>query len=310
MAKDKPLYYVQNPARDNRTRLARGIDILLSLALAWLPAVLAVGALPLAPLFSGLLTVLMLALGTALVAWYHTRKSKALQLHRDTWYSARKCREKLKEMVSSREYARLVKELLEGSLPFTGLKVLAPDDNSAINLSGYVRSRRVAVMCVNPGTDDHKTTMEEIERFLTEIRQAGFDSGMVVSTGSFSDEARRFVRRFSGRTKIGLMDGYAVLRLAKKTGHPVFPDEKWREEKENRISGLEMALSIKDNLMASRRKGLSFVFLGIVFVVISALQEGFIGSVYLAVGVINLFTGFSGLILSYLRKQELFPDWL
>ena len=310
MSKDRLHYHMQNPARDNRTRLARGIDIFLTLALVWLLAVLAVGALPLAPLFSGLLTVLMLALGTALVTWHQIRKNKAFKLHRDTWYSARKCREKLKEMVSSKEYTRLVKELLENSLPFTGLKVLAPDDSSTINLSGYVRNRKVAVMCVNPGADDHKTTMEEIEIFLSEIKQAGFDKGIVVSTGSFSDEARRFVRRFSGRARIRLMDGYAVLCLAKKTGHPVFPDEKWREEKENRISGLEMALSIKDNLMASRRKGLSFVFLGIVFVVISALQEGFIGSVYLAVGVINLFTGFSGLILSYLRKQELLPDRL
>jgi len=71
-----------------------------------------------------------------------------------------------------------------------------------------------------------------------------------------------------------------------------------------------MALSIKENIMFSRGKALSFVFLGIIFIIISALQGGFIGTVYLAIGVINLFVGLSGLILSYLRKHEMLMDWL
>lgn len=310
MTKDKPHYYVQNPSRDDRTRVARGIDILLSLLLVWLLAALAVPVLPLAPVLSGILTVLALALGTLLVAWYHRHKNKTFHQHRDIWYSARKCRENLKEMESPRDFAVLVKELMENTLPVTGFKVLAPGGDSTIDLTGYIRNRKVGVMCVNSGTEDHKTTTGEIQKFFTEVKQAGFDNGIVFTSGSFSDETRRFVRRMRGQGRIHLVDGHAVLRMAKRANHPVFPDEKWREEKEGRISGLEMALSIKENIMLSRGKALSFVLLGIVFIIISALQGGVIGTVYMAIGVINLFIGFSGLILSYLRKHELLMDWL
>jgi len=309
MTKDKPHYYVQNPARDDRTRLARAIDILLALLLVWLLAALTIHVLPLASVLSGILTVLALALGTLLVFWYHRHKNKALRQHRDIWYSARKCRENLKEMESPGDFAALVKELIENTLPVTGFKVLAPGGDSTIDLTGYFRNRKVGVMCVNSGTGDLKITTGEIKKFYTEVRQAGFDNGIVFTSGSFDDETRRFVRRMRGQVRIHLVDGHAVLRMARRANHPVFPDERWREEKESRISGLEMALSIKENIMFSRGKALSFVLLGIVLVIISALLGGFIGTVYLAVGVINLFVGFSGIILSYLRKQELLMDW-
>ncbi len=310
MAKDKPHYYVQNPARDDRTRLARVIDILLSLLLVWLLAALAVRVVPMAPVYSGLITVLALALGTLLVVWYYKHKNKTLHQHQDIWYSARKCRENLKELESPGDFVVLVKELMENILPITGFKVLAPGGDSTIDLTGYIRNRKVGIMCVNSGPDDPKITTGEMQKFYTEVKQAGFDNGIVFTSGSFTDETRRFVRRIRGRVRIYLVDGHAVLRMARRANHPVFPDEKWREEKESRISGLEMALSIKENIMFSRGKALSLVLLGIVFIVISALQSGFIGTVYLAIGVINLFIGFSGLILSYLRKHELLMDWL
>jgi len=233
-----------------------------------------------------------------------------LHQHRDIWYSARKCRENLKEMASPGDFAVLVKELMEAILPATGFKVLAPGGDSTIDLTGYIRNRKVGVMCVNSGPDDLKITAGKMQKFYTEVKQAGFDSGIVFTSGSFTDETRRFVRRMRGQVRIHLVDGHAVLRMAKRANHPVFPDEKWRDEKESRISGYEMALSIKENIMFSRGKALSFVFLGIIFIIISALQGGFIGTVYLAIGVINLFVGLSGLILSYLRKHEMLMDWL
>lgn len=310
MFNDKPHYYTQNPTRDDRTRLARGIDFLLSLLLVWMTSVLAVQVLPLGQAASITLTFVFIALGVGLVIRYHTRKNSAVRLHRDIWYSARKCRKTLQELDSPREFASLVKEILAGALPFTGLKLLAPAGDSTIDLTGYVKKRKVGVMCLNPGTEDHKTSADEIKKFIREIIQAGFDSGMVVTTGTYSDEARRFVRRMRGRARVHLIDGYSLPRMARRAGHPVFPDEKWQDEKDNRLSGLEMALSIKENIMASRRKSVYFILLGLVFVVISALQGGIIGSAYLVFGIINLFIGFSGLILTYLRKYELLLDWL
>jgi len=309
MIKDRPHYYVRNPSRDDRTRLARVIDVLLSLLLVWLLAALAVQTAPVTPVLSGILTVPALALGTLLVLWYHRHKNKSHRQHRDIWYSARKCRQKLKEMESPGDFALLVKELMQGTLPVTGLKVLPPGDDSAISLTGYIRNRRVGVMCINSGIDDHKTTTAEIRKFFAEVKQAGFHTGIVVTTGSFSDDARRFASRVRGQVQIHLLDGHTVLRMARKANHPVFPDEKWHEEQESRISGLEMALSIKENIMFSRRKAWSFILLGIIFTVISALQTGITGTVYLVAGVINLFAGFPGLILSYLRKHELLMDW-
>lgn len=310
MQKDRPHFYTRNPARDDRTRLARGIDFLLSLLLAWLTVVLAVSLLPLDRAPAAILTVILLVIGAGLVIRYHTVKNRAGELHRDIWYSAQKCRAKLQQVDSRHEFTSLVRAILAGALPIKGLKILPPAGDSCIDLSGYVKNRKVGVMCLNPGSQEHKTPVEDIKKFLEEIVQAGFDNGLVITTGTFTDEARRFVRRMRGRARVHLVDGYALLRMARQSGHPVFPDEQWRDDKATRISGMEMALSIKENIMASRRKSVYFILLGLVFLVIYSLQGGIIASVYLVFGIINLFTGFTGLILSYLRKHELLLDWL
>jgi hypothetical protein len=150
--------------------------------------------------------------------------------------------------------------------------------------------------------------MEQVKKFWCEIRESGFDRGIILTTGSFSDDARRFARRINGKTGIHLVDGYNVLRMAKRSGHPVFPDEKWREEGGTDISGIGIALSIKENILNSRKKALLFIILGVVFLAISALQAGFVGPIYLISGIINLFTGFSGYILSFLRNKDLLFD--
>lgn len=308
MFNDKLHHFIQNPPRDNRTRLARAIDFTLSLILVWFSTILAAGLLPQESATLNALLIITLAIETALMIKLKFYWQKMLNLHRDTWLSARKCREKLKSIESRQEFVAIVKDLLESNPAFKDLKILSPCGNSNIDLSGKLRNQEVGVMCVNPTRDDHKISMEQVKQFRREIMETGFDRGIILTTGSFSDDARRFARRVNGKIGIHLVDGYNVLRMAKRSGHPVFPDEKWQEEREPGISGIGIALSIKENILASRKKALLFIILGLVFLAISALQTGFTGPIYLIFGIINLFIGFSGYILSLLHNKDLLFD--
>ncbi|MBF7084125.1 restriction endonuclease [Desulfallas sp. Bu1-1] len=308
MFNDKLHHFIQNPPRDNRTRPARAIDFTLSLILVWFVTIFAAGLLPLESAMLNALLIIVLVIETALMIKLKFYRQKMLNLHRDTWFSARKCREKLKSIESRQEFIAIVKDLLESNPAFKDLKILSPCGDSNIDLSGKLHNQKVGVMCVNPTRDDHKVSMEQVRKFWCEIRESGFDRGIILTTGSFSDDARRFARRINGKTGIHLVDGYNVLRMAKRSGHPVFPDEKWREEGGTDISGIGIALSIKENILNSRKKALLFIILGVVFLAISALQAGFVGPIYLISGIINLFTGFSGYILSFLRNKDLLFD--
>lgn len=310
MSKDKPHYYVKDPSRDDRSITARVLDFVLLLLFMWLCSALLVQLLPLEKVVSLILTVTTILLVTFTVTWMYIRKRREHKIHRDTWYSARKCREKIKAITSKKEFATLVQEILTSTLPVEGLKLLVPAGNSSIDLSGYIRSRKLGVLCLNPDKENDKTTAEEIKKFVFAIRAAGFDHGIVITSGSFSEDARRFAKRIRGRARIHLIDGTALVRLARRAGHPVFQNEKWREDREQGISGIDMALSIKEDIMASRKKSFSFILLGLIFVLISTRLEGILGPAYLTFGIINMFIGFSGIILSYLRKQEMLLDWL
>lgn len=181
-------------------------------------------------------------------------RRKALSIHRDIWYSARKCRQNIENIHDREEFAQLVKELLEGIAPFEGMKKLNPCPDSTIDLSGYLRNQKIGVMCINTAAKDNRVTADQIKGFLQEIKQAQFNIGIIITSGSYTDEARRFVRRMSGRIKIHLVESNGLLHMAKRTEHPIFPVEKWQEEGYTRISGLEMALSIKENIMASKKE--------------------------------------------------------
>ncbi|AGL01528.1 restriction endonuclease [Desulfoscipio gibsoniae] len=301
-------HYMQNPPRDERNRLAHTIDFAITLLFTWFITILAAQFLPLGQSMINIIIIPIMIAEIILVTKIKISRRKALSIHRDIWYSARKCRQNIENIHDREEFAQLVKELLEGIAPFEGMKKLNPCPDSTIDLSGYLRNQKIGVMCINTAAKDNRVTADQIKGFLQEIKQAQFNIGIIITSGSYTDEARRFVRRMSGRIKIHLVESNGLLHMAKRTEHPIFPVEKWQEEGYTRISGLEMALSIKENIMASKKRALLFTLLGIAFLVIGALQTGLISTIYVIFGVINLFIGLTGFILSLLHKNELIFD--
>ncbi len=298
-------YYIQNPPRDERTRLAQAVDFALTLLFTWIMTIIIAQFLPLGLTTAKIIVILVMLIELILITKVEINRSKALDTHRDIWYSARKCRENIYVIKDRGEFAQLVKELLEGLTPFGKLKDLHPCADSTIDISCNLGNQKIGVMCINLAGEDQKVSANQIRDFLKEIKQDHFYKGMVITSGSFTEEARRFVRQMNGRVKIYLIDGYGLLRLAKRTQHPIFTLEKWKEERDTLISGKEIALSIKENIMASKKRSLSFAILGLVFIIIAALETEFFSAVYFIFGVINLFIGLTGFILCLLRKNEL-----
>ncbi|TYO94986.1 restriction endonuclease [Desulfallas thermosapovorans] len=297
-------HYMQNPPRDERTRLARAVDFILILSFTWVITFFFAQLFP-QGITSQTILIIVMAIEAIALAKIKNYRHKALNTHRDIWYSARKCRQNIKNINNREEFILLVKDLLEGIASFEKLQPLSHCADSSIDMTGYMRNYKTAVMCINSSGENDKVSADKIKAFLQEVRLAHFQKGIVVTTGSYTDEARRLVRRMHGRVKIHLIDGYKLLHMAKRTNHPIFPAEKWQEEKDTRITGIEMALSIKENMINSKKKSLLFVLLGLMFLVIATVQTGFISTNYVIFGVINLFTGLTGFILSLLHKDEL-----
>ncbi|KAF1085338.1 Restriction endonuclease [Sporotomaculum syntrophicum] len=299
---------MQHPPRDERTRLARAVDFALTVLVTWLLTIIAAQYLPLGLTAAKVTVIVIMLMELIFITKVKVIRSKALDIHRDIWFSARKCRQNIYNIKDRGEFAQLIKQLLEGLAPFEKLINLNPGVNSTIDISGYLRNQKIGVMCLNLNGEEQRVHTEQIKGFLKEVKQAHLAKGIVITSGSFTEDARRFVRRMNGRVKIFLIDGYGLLHLAKRTQHPIFTMEKWEEERDIRMTGKEIALSIKENIITSKKRALLFTILGVVFIVIAALQTGLFSVIYLIFGVINLFIGLTGFIMRLLHKNELIFD--
>lgn len=301
---DKLVNYMQDPPRDGRSRLANAVDFVVTNLFVWFITISAIYLLHLEKIIPAAAVTLFLLLETVLIIYIKKHRMKKLQTHRNVWYSAKQCRKNLKRMMQKRDFISFSKELLEASAPFEYLHTVSNNNESCIDLSGYINGRTVGIMCLNPQDDNHKINSGQIKAFLRNINVSGYNKGIIITTGYYTDEARRFVRQIKGRVKIHLLDHFTVLRMAKKTGHPIFPNADWQDEADNHLTGREMAISIKENILASRRRSIWFTILGIALLVIAMLNHGLIGFIYLGFGIVNLFIGLTGIILSCLRQDE------
>ena len=250
---------------------------------------------------------LVMAAELVLIARIKIHQNRKRQMHSKIWYAAIKCRENLQSIKNRRDFTELVRELLTNALPLENLEP-AGGNSPNIDLTGSIKGNSVAIMCQNTPQSDQKITKNVIQNFWREMKQGNYKQGIVFTTGTFTDEAQRFARRMQGYNKIYLFDVNNLVRLARRAKHPVFPEAVQQEEVETRVTGLEIALSIKENIMTSRKKALLFAVLGTLFLVLATLYTGFIGYVYLFFGIVNLFVGFTGIILAILRKNELLLD--
>lgn len=300
---------MQNPPRDERSQLAKSVDFALTVLITWLlTIIIAAHLLPLELIAAKVAVITIMLVELMLIFKVKMLGRKSLDMHRDVWFSARKCRQNIHNIKDRSEFVILVQQLLEGLGSFETLKELNPGLDSTINFSGYLRNQKIGIMCLNFSGEDQKVTTDQIKRFLKEVKQNHFTKGMVVTSGSFTEDARRFVRRMNGRVKIHLIDGYGMLRWVKRTQHPIFTMERWEEERDTEMTGKEMALAVKENVLASKKRSLLFTVLGLVFLTIAAAQTGFFSIIYFIFGVINLFIGLTGFILRFLHKNELLFD--
>ena len=301
---DKLVNFMHDPPRDGRSRLASAIDFVITNLLLWFITISVMHLLHLEKTIPTAVVTLLLLLETLAIIYIKRQRAKKLKTHRNVWYSAKQCRKNLKGMIPKRDFIIFSKELLEASAPFENLHPASDHTESCVNLSGFIQENTVGIMCLNPEEDNHKINSGQIKAFLQELNLLGYNKGIILTTGYYTEEARRFVRQMKGKVKIPLLDHFAVLRMAKKTGHPIFPNADWQDETDNHLTGMEMAISIKENILSSRKRSSWFSLLGIVLLVIATLNHGLISFIYLGFGIVNLFIGLTGIILSFLRHEE------
>lgn len=295
--------YLKTPPQSERTTVARSIDFGITLLLVWFVTILFFQVLIPVSGPAAVALVIILAMEAVLTIKYKIYQRKRINRHRDIWFSARKCREQLLGLTSQAEFTELIKTLLASSGVFKDLHMTPPPEATGIDIVGLIRGKKVGIMCVHSEKEDYLLPEKPVKKFLQELKQAGFSKGIVITTGYFAPETKRFVQRNTGKTTIRLLDGDALIRMAQRAGHPIFPDEKWRDERD-RVTGRELALLVKNNVLASRSKALTFIALGTIFLVVYTQITGFSSPIYLIFGIINLFVGFTSLVLYYLQQQD------
>jgi len=296
--------FMQDPPQDGRSRLASAIDFVLTNLFLWFITISAVHLLRLENTIPTVVMTFVLLLESIGTVFLKKRRISKLTWHRNLWYSAQLCQKNITGIEQKKDFIIFAQELLEAALPFENLQPAGRDTACCIDLAGLLNGCPVGIMCLNPGEENHKVNSGQIKAFLEELKLAGYQQGIILTTGYYTEDARRFVRQMKGRVKIYLLDHFAVLCLAKKTGHPIFPNVDWQDEADNHLTGREVAISIKENILSSRKRSYWFTILGIALIAIAALNHGLIGYIYLGFGIVNLFIGLTGIILSFLRQKE------
>ncbi|MFZ5652465.1 MAG: restriction endonuclease [Bacillota bacterium] len=290
-ARGRYMRYYISPAR-SESALAKNIDF-YGLLLAASIVVFTIFAHFAGSLSKGLLMTVPLMMPAAYMA-LKIRKAmeKEAAVHDRTWRAGRICRERIRSISDVEGLNTLVAEILEKIPGYSGVHVLndSPGKEGDNSVSMAVRALHeggpVVVGCVIPGDGDSPVPSEKIACILEEIKSSDIKGGILVTSGTFSGEARRAALEL--KKSVTLADLYRIVDLARETGHEIFPAVCYNGNAEKDKSTLRHKKLIRFAL--EREKAKSYLYSAGLLLAIyyTAGEAGTFSAGYPAFAVINL----------------------
>ncbi|KJS16214.1 MAG: hypothetical protein VR69_09995 [Peptococcaceae bacterium BRH_c4b] len=283
-------YYIK-PADDGRNRLARRIDFYGTLMVTMLLTLLFIQGAVGNPVKALIYALPLWAVEVIIANVIKTRKKNIYILHRRIWLAGKEALAKIQGMTSPDQFTELVRQIMCG-LPYCSdvHAVRAEDlERRDISLRAVCNGIPVVINTDLPGGDSKETGPEQVLSFIGEIERSGLRSGIMISTGEFSEEAGSVALETGKGYAIRLVNVVKLVELARQAGHEIFSVEGSKPEQMKVAPGHLNRKRMFREALSGRKKGISYLTASVIMAALYlAFNMGSYNTMYLAFALFNL----------------------
>ncbi|MDD4239171.1 MAG: restriction endonuclease [Desulfotomaculaceae bacterium] len=297
--KSNPARFYLKPKEDTRSVLGKRLDILVGLLVSWLVVFFLLVNMTGQPANAAALSLLLLVIEALLLKRVLHLKEGRRQVQQQLYLAGKKFSEDIFNMEPKKQFPLYVCDILT-SLPGFQLRAKAGKDDSAGNYQGFdlegsYKGVPLGVCCLHQvGVE---VTPAEVRAFAGALHLAGYNSGLLVTTGDFAPGVRRVVGEATRKgIKLKVVTRYGLAELARQAGCSVFqgtgavPGVVARTVTKKPLMVLA---ALQDAVFSSRKKAKSYFIYGLLLLAGYFLLKGTsaLSLVYLFFAVLNLLLG-------------------
>lgn len=286
-------YYIK-PADDGRNRLARRIDFYGTLLVTMLLTLLFIQGIAGNPARALIYTLPLWAVEVIVAAKIKTRKKTLYALHRKIWLAGKEALASIQGIKKPEEFTGLVSQILCG-LPYCRDVHAVQGDESGlpgISLRAVCNGVPVLINTDLPGGDSKETGPEQVMSFLGEMNKSGLGSGIMISAGEFSEEARRVALEAGKGCTIRLVNVVKLVELARQAGHDIFSVDGNKPAQPQVAPGRLYRERVYREALRGRKKSLGYFTASAVMAALYiAFNMGSYNPMYMAFALFNLALG-------------------
>ncbi|GAW90931.1 restriction endonuclease [Calderihabitans maritimus] len=246
--------------KDPRSKLARWVDIYLGGVLLWILSFLVLRART-----GDGFWALLLSSGLVVAAYWivrHREKKRKELRERNyrLWIAGKKCIENMR-LLERGLFCHLVGDILRN---LDGFEKIQPAQGTGLDLTGYYRGVPVAVWCANLRDEEEMVSSTELRNFVGAMAVEGYRNGILVTTGGFSPEVYKTVKKIRNRYRITLVDQNKLVEWAATARSEVYPTGEALERVLETEIETEAKSSWLDLFLADPRKASSYLKVGLI----------------------------------------------
>ena len=106
---------------------------------------------------------------------------------------------------------------IKDNLEKCNFKDLYQEDNKDIDLIGIFNEKKIGIRCYQYN-QDYKVNFNNVREFFLSLRDKNLEEGIIITTSTFSQEARDFIGRLANYKKIVTIDLDGLIGVMKKSG--------------------------------------------------------------------------------------------
>ena len=298
--KSNPARYYLKPKEDTRSALGRRLDMVVGLLVGGLVAFFLLVNITGQPANAAALSLLLLIVEALLLKKVLHVKERRRRLQKQLYLAGKKFSEDIVSMEPKSQFPLYVCDILT-RLPGFQLRVKAEKgepagDNRGFDLEGTYKEVPLGVWCLHQVGIE--VTPADVRAFAGALHLAGYNNGLLVTTGDFAPGVRRVVDEAVRKgIRIKAVTRYGLAELARQAGCGVFQSTEAVPEVVPRTipkkKPLMMLAALQDSVFSSRKKAKSYFIYGLLLLAGYFLLKGTsaLSLVYLFFAVLNLLLG-------------------
>jgi hypothetical protein len=294
--KNNPARFCVKPKEDTRSVLGKKLDILVGLLVSWLVAFFLLVNITGQTASAFVLSLLLLVVEALLLKKVLDLRERRRQIHKRLYLAGKKFSEDILNMEPKSQFPLYVCDILN-RLPGFQLRTKVEKgkpagDNQGFDLEGTYKGVPLGVLCLHQVGES--VTPAEVRAFAGALHLAGYNNGIIVTTGEFTPGVRRVVGEAARKgIKIKAVSRFGLAELARQAGCSVFESTEVAPGTGIRTKPLMALENLRDSVFSSRKKAKSYFIYGLLLLAGYYLLKGTsaLSLVYLFFAVLNLLLG-------------------